>query len=204
MAIYDYDNSRAERLGSFSYLTSTSRSKGSVSNSRLTHLIEKGEYEKALDLLRSCDLQDDLLNTKAVLLMRTGKAEAAVSLLRPVVWDSKTFLLKPDAPIHMKLNFATALLLTGHVAGCIDIIRTVNEPDNEQVKDLWTEIRAWEKSLSVFCWLDWKACGIEHIKGEFPVSHFMGRFGWEPKALAVRDESANANNSGLANQNLAC
>jgi hypothetical protein len=79
--------------------------------------------------------------------------------------------------------------MSGHVAGCLEVIRSVNRLENEQVRELLMEIRNWEKKLSVLGWLDWKICGIEHAKFVPSSNDVLGRFGWEPKTDPVLERA---------------
>lgn len=190
MAIYDFDQDPSQVFNSIELFVGQSPTLAPGSHSRLQQLTDMGEYQKALELLkdRSCD--NAMLNAKAVLLMRTGKPGDAAILLRPHVWDPGTFTLIADVPDFIRLNFATALLMTGRVAGAIEVIRSIQGSGNEQAMTLLNAIRVWEKSLSIFGWLDWKICGIEHVKKGIPVGSDPGRFGWEPISLPSGEPSA--------------
>lgn len=205
MAIYDYDNSNSKFLEStHRFCTSTSSNQHRPELSRAIQLIEKGEYQQAAELLKADTSDPNIVNVKAVLLLRLGRPEAAIDLLRRIVWDLTTMSLKPQVPVYVQLNFATALLLTGKVAACLQIVRAVIDPDNEQANDLLADIRSWEKSQSLLRWLDWKLCGIEHTRDSFPLTRIPGRFGWERKHEPAPADAMSVAEASLQSHDLAC
>jgi hypothetical protein len=204
MAIYDYDQNQSQVFKSIGQFTEQSTKSLSVSALNLRQLIDLGEFQQALGLLKDYPEEGEFTNAKAVLLMRTGKPREAANLLRRHVWDLKTFTMNLNVSEHVRLNFATTLLMTGHVAGCAGIIRSLNGEVNEQANALLNAIRSWEESLSVLRWLDWKICGIEHLKGEFSIGSDLGRFGWEPKFVPMREKLSTAVNASSRHHDLAC
>ena len=65
------------------------------------------------------------------------------------------------------------------MSGCLQILRQLEVCGNEQLDELVANIRNWEKSLSLLRRLDWKVCGIEHVRNEISFNGVPGRFGWE-------------------------
>ncbi len=205
MAIYNYDDTSARLVDSFHQLTATaSQSYLHPDFAKIRALIERREYQAACDSLGGKVSGPLLANIKAVLLLRLGKAESATSLLRSFVWDLSSFVMRTDTPGLMRLNFATGLLLSGHVAGCLEVLRSIKEPHNEQASELLAEIRSWEKSLSMIRRLDWKLCGIEHIPTGFPFHGTPGRFGWEPNVSTVSNPDSLADLPNTPSHKLAC
>lgn len=190
MSIYSYDRNKSDiSLQFLNQIEATGGLTGSRSGiPQAKKLIAVQNYQAALDALPEHSSDREIGNIKAVLLMRLGRFDQALNLLRRIVMDSVTMLPKPDVPERIQLNFATALLMTGHIAGCIGVIQTIADAENEQAVELRVDIRKWEKSLSVLAWLDWKACGIEHIKGQFPTTlSQLGRFDWEADGDTISD-----------------
>ncbi len=166
-------------------------------------LITNGQYQLALDQLKDCSADVDVRNIKAVLLMRLGRPNEAVNLLRPIVFDPTSLMVKPGVPEIVILNFATSLLLAGHVSGCLDVLSSIQDNSIKGVRRLQACVRKWEKSLSFWSWIDWKVCGIEHISGDFPLDHLPGVFDWEFESenrlsLAQPVETASTSSHNLA------
>ena len=179
MSIYSYDD-KSESLNTINQIGLTQTH--TISNPEISKAIEfisTGNYQAAYDHLKSRSADPEVINIKAVLLMRLGKPNQAVSILRSMVLDPTTLLLRPGVPDHIKLNFATALLMDGEVAGCDEILRTIQDKSNEQLIQLRADIRRWEKSLTILRWIDWKACGIAHGSDGLSMDHLPGKFDWE-------------------------
>lgn len=81
---------------------------------KIINLISEGKYETAFNQLKGLSTGLELANIKAVLLMRLGRPNEALSLLRPLVLDSNLLSLKPGIPDNVAINFATALFMTGY------------------------------------------------------------------------------------------
>jgi hypothetical protein len=124
-----------------------------------------------------------LANIKAVLLMRLGRPNEAISLLRPLIFDLSLLSLKPGIPNNVVINFATALLMTGHVGGCLEIIDGLPDQKNDKIKRIRKSIRDWEKTLSWMSWFDWKLCSIEHCSDNLTISHLPGVLDWEDETM---------------------
>jgi hypothetical protein len=140
--------------------------------------IELGNYSAAYENFKNCS-DPGSNNIKAVLLLRMQQPDAAVNLLRQQVWDIASLTLRNDVPAYVQLNLATAMFMSGNVNGCMEILRNTGVTEDEQAVELFASIKSWEKSLSLLKWLDWKICGIEHVKGCIPFKGTPGRFGWE-------------------------
>jgi hypothetical protein len=150
--------------------------------SRIVRHISEGQYQLALDQLRGPTVGLETGNLKAVLLMRLGRCQEAVHLLRPLVFDTNNLTLKSGIPDHVVLNFATSLLLSGNVSGCREMLASIKDPSHEGVQLIRGRIQLWEKSLSLLKWLDLKIFGIEHVSGPFPIDFVPGVFDWEARA----------------------
>ena len=208
MAIYTYDDNDSGLIETIHQFDSPKTSSPSSTRiSKALQFIGIGDFLQASKLLEGVSGDSTVTNIKSVLQIRVGKPADAVNLLRGQVWDPTTFMLKPEVPIHVRLNLATALFLTGHVAGCMEIVSALGKTDNEQAIELRSEVRRWEKSLSFVQWFDWKICRIEHSQGSFQTGLLPGRFGWEHRQkLAEVGTSATNSVAGEnpVSQNLAC
>ncbi len=179
MSIYT-NNDRAQTLDSINQVGLPQQSASPNWNAaKVVKLISEGEYQTAFNQLKGHSSGLEVTNIKAVLLMRLGRPSEAVSLLRPLVLDPNMLSVKPGVPDNVAINFATALLMTGHVGGCLDILASVADQSSEPVKRVRSCVRDWEKTLGWMSWFDWKICGIEHVSHDLTLSQVPGVFDWE-------------------------
>lgn len=126
---------------------------------QIEKLLQAGQPKKALDVLaRTKDHSPWSTNAIAVCLLRLGQAEQAVELFRNLVLSGSLFLRR-DVPTAWKVNFATALLMTDNLPGCIQVLRDIQEEDHPGVQRLRKAIRQWEKELSLWEKIQWHLGG---------------------------------------------
>ncbi len=128
---------------------------------RVLHHVDNGNYQKALDLLRSAGREPRTQNAVGVCLMRLGHTEEAVRVFRDLVLGPGGFGVKPEIPLIPRVNFATSLLLAGQPAGCLDALAGIGEDTHPSVKRLRAVIKEWERSLSFWQRLNWRFGRIE-------------------------------------------
>lgn len=112
--------------------------------------LDEGHPEAALHVINGCPLGStdvELRNAKGVCFLRLGKPELAVPLYRSMVLTSY-LSLRDDAPAPVKRNFATALLLNGKVAGCLDVLKESGDDSAPMTQTLRSEIERWKQELS--------------------------------------------------------
>jgi hypothetical protein len=111
--------------------------------------LEAGDPAKALDLLSRAKMSSHALtNVRAVCLLRLGKTTQATEMLRTQVVNTGGVCLRYDIPEALKINFATALLLSGNVAGCQSALQEVQDQQHPGVGQLREAIRKWKQSLT--------------------------------------------------------
>lgn len=117
--------------------------------------LHASQPKKALDVLAQNKAYSAWsTNAVAVCLLRVGKADHAVQLLRNLVL-SGSVLLRPDVPTAWKVNFATALLMTDNLFGCIQVLRDIRDEHHPGVQRLRGAIRCWHRELTMaekFLW----------------------------------------------------
>jgi hypothetical protein len=128
---------------------------------RVLHHVANGNYQKALDLLRSAGREPRMQNVIGVCLMRMGREEEAVRIFRDLVLAPGCMGLKPEIPLIQKINYATSLLLVGRPAGCLDVLAELGENMHPSVQRLRAVIKDWERSLSFWQRLNWQFGRIE-------------------------------------------
>jgi hypothetical protein len=111
-------------------------------------LLRTGKPKEALEqLYHSRSGANALANARAVCLLRLGHAKEALNLLRPLVVSQVD--LRHDAPLALKVNFATALLLDNNVSGCVRALDEIGD-DNDAVRQLRAAINNWRGKLSLW------------------------------------------------------
>jgi hypothetical protein len=129
---------------------------------RAKSLLQEQCPEQALGLLDSTRLKSPwLINAKGVCLLRLGKAEQAVELFKGLAGASGVYILKFDAPITFKTNYATALLAANDLKRCLHVLHEIGKEDNPTVTQLRSAIQQWKRSLSLWQKIGW-------YLGEYP------------------------------------
>lgn len=116
---------------------------------KVRRLLETGRVDEALTLARA--RQDaPMKNAQGVCLLRKGLADEAVRIYRTMVLDNTGLFLRDQVPTIYKANYALALLLSGHIAGGINILKDLTGDDHPSVQRLRAAVDAWKAKLSVF------------------------------------------------------
>lgn len=124
---------------------------------KIQDLLEAGRPEDALKIAVGRGSGGPIhANARAVCLMRIGKTEEAVKTLRSVALEGGGVFLRAQAPLACKINFATALALSGNPGGAINVLSEIKQEDDPRVQALREAIRRWEKGLSLWEWIQWK------------------------------------------------
>lgn len=141
-------------------------------------LLDSGHAKEAADELRPHASSHPLLgNTMGVCLLRNGQSTAAVHQFRNLALDTTTFSVRRNVPRAFQTNFATALLMDGHVAGCLEVLRDIDTSDDPEVRRLQATVKAWEQGLSWWARMNWMF-GIEPSRK--PVLDFQPGVLWSP------------------------
>lgn len=112
-------------------------------------LLNRGEAEKALESLsRATTPSPDVSNARAVCLMRLGHCERAVAVYQEMLLKGGV-TVDPKAPVKHVVNFATALLLAGNVAGGISVLDDLGRTDHPGALRLRAAVQRWRKSLGI-------------------------------------------------------
>lgn len=145
--------------------------------------IQARHYEKAVDLLRSAGGAPEVRNAMGVCLLRLGRHEHAINTLRELVLAPGCTWMRSDRPAQYKVNFATALLLGGHPAGCVEVLGEIHNEALPAVKQLREAINRWQKTLTFWQRLNWKLGQVEPPNPVVSVDFEPGVFG-----IAALDE----------------
>ena len=144
--------------------------------SRILAEAAAGHCERALCLADAYPEYDpQIVNAKGVCLMRLGRACEALSLFRSLVTTQGGTAVQSDRPDYLKMNYATALLLAGHLEACLDVLEGL-DAGSPVVRRLRDAVQRWETSLSFSQRLDWwinrvvpscAAASLDFAPGEF-------------------------------------
>ena len=128
---------------------------------RLQQLLDQSRADEALKLATGRGSGSPLdVNARAVCLMRIGRPEEAVKILRNIVLEGSSPYLKASAPVVFKSNFVTALALSGNPVGAYRALEDLREVAHPRLAELRLAIAQWVKTLSVWERVQW-TCGIE-------------------------------------------
>ena len=143
---------------------------------RAVQLAERGDCAAALQLLRSHGQDRETLNAIGVCLMRLGQTSEAIKLYRTMVLMPNCTWMRPDLPTHYKTNFATALLLGGHPAGCLEMLDELGSAGGAVAEQLYAAVKRWESTLGLWRWIDWRICRVEPAKVKIELGFTPGEF----------------------------
>lgn len=127
---------------------------------QVADLLNQGQPGKALELLRHQERNSRIINALGVCLLRENRPEDALKYFRELVISPGSTWPRSDASDALKLNYATALLLCGHPAGCRTALSTVSA-SHPRVAQLRGAIDAWARSLPFLKKLFWKLGEME-------------------------------------------
>ena len=147
---------------------------------RVIRYAENGNYQSAIALLRDTRHDPQLCNAMGVCLMRVGRVEEAVRILRDLVLQPGCTWMIPNRPIVYKTNFATALLMSGRVSGCVEMLAEINREKHPSVIRLRMTIRRWERGLSFWQRLNWRLSQIDPANRPVELDFAPGDFADPP------------------------
>jgi len=115
---------------------------------RIRELLSQDRLDDTLDYLDHIgQTTPEFQNARAVCLMRLGKAELAVSILRKLVF--REFICIPsDTPVLYLMNFATAMLVANYKDGAIPILKKLDTRRYPQAAQLKMALNRWVKGLN--------------------------------------------------------
>lgn len=149
---------------------------GDASIKRAKQCVAHGDYDGALAALREWVKDPMARNDMGVCLMRQGRHEEAAKLFRDLIYEPGAIWIRPHVSAKLRINCATALLLTGHPAGCLDTLVDLDPRQLPRVGEIHAAIRRWEKTLSWWSRLNWWLGRIEPPRIEIPIDFVPGEF----------------------------
>lgn len=114
----------------------------------IRELLNQGHIQQALQYIEHLGQNSAVMeNAKAVCLMRLGKIEQAISLLRDVVFQGN-ICISPETPMLYQINFATAMLLKNKKDFAISLLANPDFMKYPQALKLKEAVKQWRKSLN--------------------------------------------------------
>lgn len=122
----------------------------SVSIDGVSTLLEQDRPQAALEMVNhSGQDSPSWQNARAVCLMRLGKAEEAIHVLRSIVFPGNSVYPPDDVPALYRANFVTAMLLKHPVGTVLNFTEHLNADEHPYVRQLLAALRHWRKSLTL-------------------------------------------------------
>lgn len=115
---------------------------------RVIRYAEAGDVAGAMTIMRKGRLDEPMRNALGVCNLRLGRGDEAVRLFRELVLKAGCTWTRPNTPNLYKINYATSLLMTGHPAGCHEMLGDVGDESHPSVARLRKTIKKWEAGLS--------------------------------------------------------
>lgn len=115
--------------------------------------LQAGRTKQAHEILRRADVASPwVVNALGVCQLRQGQAQAAVDTFRRLAVGDH-LRLRSDAPI--KVNFATALLLSGNIAGCFSTLDEIGPERHPAIERLRAALTRWKQNMSFWERINW-------------------------------------------------
>jgi hypothetical protein len=138
---------------------------------KVEQLLNERRPEKAMEVIARSRLSSPwMTNAAGVCAMRLGNAKQASVVFQGLV-AHRGVMLKPDAPLVFKINFATALLASNNLSGCLSVLHEIGADTNPAVKRLRAAVQQWKQSLSLWQKLKWYTgdCPQKPVVFDFPL-----------------------------------
>lgn len=116
----------------------------------IRQLLDNGEYEQALWVVDHVGQDNSpMKNARGVCLMRQGKIEPAIKLLRDLNFQGQ-ICIPSDTPPLYQANYATALLMKGYNQEAMEILAALKPKQHPYVAAMRETIAEWKRELNVF------------------------------------------------------
>ena len=87
-------------------------------------------------------------NNRAVALLRQGKVEQALTMLRRILFPNGRLSMQDDVPSVVKSNFVTGQLLAQNIEGAEATLAQLTDSDTPRLRELKAAIIAWRAKLT--------------------------------------------------------
>src|SRR5262249_51595959 len=121
----------------------------------VSKLLGEGQTERALDVAARARVPSAwVTNALGVCRLRLRNPRLAVDLFRGLVLGGGV-VPRQDVPAVFKTNYATALLLSGNIAGGLRALDEVRDEQCPAVGRLREAVRRWERNLTFWQRVNW-------------------------------------------------
>ncbi len=118
-------------------------------------LLDAGRIDDAMHVIRQSGIaSNELRNAMGVCLLRRGQYDKAIELYRLLVLNNGAVTIKNGVPDTYRCNFATALLLSGNIHGCLTMLADIRDSRHAGAVRLRTAVQRWKDSLTR--WQRWR------------------------------------------------
>ncbi len=129
---------------------------------RIRALLNEGRALEALNLINHVgQTSAQWQNARGVCLLRLGRTDEAVTVLRDVVFPDNCIFVPDDVPALYRANFATAMILVRNIEAAYHILEYMDVRGHPYAQQLATAFQRWNKTLS------W-------------IQRLLGSLGWYP------------------------
>ncbi len=140
---------------------------------------DQGDYQRACDAIPNNSSDIEVVNCRAVCLMRMGKFSPAIAPLRGIALNASTFHVRPEVPEHIKINYAIALFFGGEPSGGLEALSDIRREEDPQVRIIRERAKAWAASMNWLRRFDWYVNRIAPKHGPTPGAEVVGYLAWE-------------------------
>lgn len=133
----------------------TAKTKSTVPIDHIRDLLNQGLAHQALQYIEHSGQKTQIMeNAKAVCLLRLGKIDQAINLLKDIVFQGK-ICVPPETPLLYQINFATAMLVVNNKDFAMLLLAKPDIQSHPQAIKLIDAVNKWRKSLTLlekFCY----------------------------------------------------
>jgi len=115
---------------------------------KVAKLLEEGHAKHALEVISRSKLKGEwITNAIGVCLLRLGEFKKATDLLHRLTAGPGGVTLRDDAPLVFKVNFATSLIATENLPGCLSVLNEIGDEAHPALLQLRDAIERAQKRL---------------------------------------------------------
>jgi hypothetical protein len=137
-------------------------------SSQVRELVQQRRENEALAAMSRARIESPWIsNAQGVCQLRLGNAQVALPVFRTLSLAAGGFSLRTDIPTVFKTNFATALLATNNLGGCLSVLEELRDAQHPAIQKINDAIADWKRELSLWQKLNWYFGGQPDIPVKF-------------------------------------
>jgi hypothetical protein len=131
--------------------TSSSSSTVPVLLERVRQMLDDQDVSGAWNLLNNSGQGGQAMqNAKGVCLMRMGKSDLALKILRETVFSQGPYAIPKNTPTVYQSNYVTAMLLQNNVLVAHTLLKDIPDQNHPAVRRLKQAVKNWKRSLPLW------------------------------------------------------